>query len=73
MCAETYLNLTAILRAALRKLLKSIPVLTTNCVTTEIPETQPQATLNYIYNYVKRKEEVETGKCNSKTFLCAGI
>jgi hypothetical protein len=48
--------------------------LTTERVTTMgIPETQPHATLNYICNYVKRKEEVETGKCNSKTFLCAGI
>jgi hypothetical protein len=52
---------------------QSIAAITTDRVTMNIPETQPHATLNYICNYVKRKEEVETGKCNSKAFLCAGI
>jgi hypothetical protein len=52
---------------------QSTAALTAKRVTADIPETQPHATLNYFCNYVKRKEEVETGKCNSKTFLCAGI
>jgi hypothetical protein len=46
---------------------QSSAALTAKRVTTmDIPETQPHATLNYICNYVKRKEEVETGKCNAK-------
>jgi hypothetical protein len=60
----------AIRRAALRQELNSqFQLSTTNRVTMDIPATQPHATLNYTCNYVKRKEEVDTVKCNSKTFF----